>query len=156
MHSMEECFNNTLEKNFWYLCLLFLKAGRVPFFSGWFCRLRKISSTEKKCSSNKLDLYYQGAFPVAKMELCSTSLWGRSHTQFHNTSVSNKSIFIMYPLEKYYYECSNKIFLIKFIKNIAGAWICCLPRNEEQEVWASTGTQGASKSKRRTCLNLAH
>lgn len=122
IHSMEECFNDTLEKNFWYLCLLFLNAGRFSFFSGWFFRLRKVSSTEKKCSSTKLDLYYQGAFSMAKMEPCTTSLWGRTHTQFHNTSMSNKSIVLCkIPLEKYYYECSSKIFLIKFIKSTAGA-----------------------------------
>lgn len=59
---------------------------------------------------------------MAKMEPCTTSLWGRTHTQFHNTSMSNKSIVLCkIPLEKYYYECSSKIFLIKFIKSTAGA-----------------------------------
>lgn len=73
--------------------------GDFLFFSGWFCRLRKVSSTEKKCSSTKLDLYYQGAFSMAKRGHCTTSLWGslwgRTYSQIHNTSMSNRSVFII-------------------------------------------------------------
>ena len=136
--------------------------GDFLFFSGWFCRLRKVSSTEKKCSSTKLDLYYQGAFSMAKRGHCTTAC-GAGLTLSFTILPCRTGVFLLctIPLEKYYYECSSKMFLIKFIKNTAGAWMCCLPRSscQEQEGVSEHRAQALgvlSKSTRRTRLTLIH
>lgn len=127
--------------------------GDFSLFSGWFWGLREVSSIEQ-CASTKWDLYYQGAFSMAKMEQATTSLRGRTHSLFHKTCMSDKKFKI--TLEKYPSECPHKQFLIQFTTNTAGIW-SVMPAQE----WRTGRCEWArdpvlSKSTRRICLTLLH